>query len=267
MTVALKSDTASILALAENPSTPEPVREAIARLFFLALEAGITMDLEPDQDELHRIVDANKGNPKHPVFLAPPNDRQYCRLGPDNFLVLIGRDRSGRAVTLNTAKLMDLRGRSLADTFADLTFYYDEPRRHAEDGDAVVSTAISPRYTVANAYAVYSGTLWRHTDLAGLHAGEFRISQLTGRLLRLAALARWVAERPEWYFSLTWTRLVEAGVLANVGYSRYEAGIEIRYHGKSQPMVLNYMDRGELIEDSRLVGRGVLNRPQPLAAE
>jgi hypothetical protein len=267
MTLALNRSTNSVLALAEAATTPEPVRQAIARLFFLALEAGVEMTLEPDQDELHRIVAANQDNPKHPVFLAPPNDRQYCRLNPDNFLVLVGRDRSGRAVTLNTAKLLDLRDRSLADMFEDLTFYYDDPRTHAVDGDAVVSTADAPRFTVTNAYAVYSGTLWRHTDLAGIHAGEFKISQLTGRLLRLTSLALWATELPEWYFSLTWTRLVQAGVLANVGYSRYESGIEIRCQGNRQPMVLNYMDRAELVADARLVSAGVLNRPQPLAAE
>ncbi|MBI1776475.1 MAG: hypothetical protein HYR63_14110 [Proteobacteria bacterium] len=267
MTLALKPRADSIMSLAEARTTPEPVRQAMARLFFLALEAGVTVELEPDQDELHRIVAANQGNPKHPVFLAPPNDRQYCRLAPDNFMVTVGRDRSGRAVTLNTAKLVDLRHRSLADTFADLTFYYDDPERHAEPGDAVISGAEAPRLIVADAFAVYSGTLWRHTDLAGLHAGEFKISQITGRLLRLAALAYWVEERPEWFFSLTWARLVEAGVLANVGYSRYEGGIDLHCHGKGLPMVLNYMDRAELVADAELVGAGVLHRPQPLAAE
>src|SRR5205823_6131969 len=110
-------------------------------------------------DELERIIDLNGSNPKHPVFLAHPNNRRYCRLGPDNFFFMTGREQSGRAVTLNTAKLLDHREKSFADTFADGTFLYDEPGLHAQPDEHVSSSSVAAAMLITGAYSVFSGTL------------------------------------------------------------------------------------------------------------
>lgn len=185
----------------------------------LALEEALRLrGIFLSLDNMETLLDINKREAEGWKPLVAIFDPTFNDLDESNAFALVGRDREGRVVATQAARLFDWRDSDFKTEAQSLRLFYKTPDRHALPGErcevtAIVASAISGRF-------VFSGAAWNRADYR-----RSGLVQLLPRISRAYALTTW---GPDVVATMMARPLVERGVASRVGYGNLEWGVTVR---------------------------------------
>ena len=210
--------------------------------FFLAADRrlrdlGVTLELRADFAELRRINEMNMQawSPLNPMF-----DSEHGAVDGRNAFWILGRDRDGRAVVTQAARLFPIFASDLKREAESLRMFYPDPPTQAAEGETLRMSA--PSAGRIKGRVVFSGSTWFHPDMRGNG-----LSHVLPRISRALAFSRWYSD---FTISFVNRNLVEWGIPRSYGYTNIEESVEAiggRHGGLSG--VLVWMARDELVDD------------------
>ena len=145
--------------------------------------------------------------------IPPMLDPGVCRAGPANSYCLVGRDRRGKAVTIQAGRVFEGRG-SLPDLIASGQFVYGDTARPGSHFRFEVN---APSAKLIQAPFVYSGACWVDPEYRGT-----KLASVLVRLSRAYALAHW---NTDYAFTFVSNDLMKSSVPESYGYTTVEPGV------------------------------------------
>ncbi|MBI1774663.1 MAG: hypothetical protein HYR63_04885 [Proteobacteria bacterium] len=233
------------------------IQQALLELDRIAVRRGVRLSIETDPTEFGAVSLANE---KTQARLMPVLDFRLHEFDSSNFIWLKGEDCDGRVVTTAAIRLLDMQGMNLKQFGESLRLFYGDPLTQCPPGESyVVNCPSGPKI---KGRVTFSGGIWIDPRFRGAGADGFRLSQVLGRFVRLLGCADW---DPDFYISGIRDVLHAKGMGDVYGWPRVETGIQwIRpsLSPNTPPYQMavrhEWMTRGELIHDARLVAEGKL---------
>ncbi|WP_247888125.1 hypothetical protein [Azospirillum brasilense] len=196
----------------EAMPVPSALAEPRAALSVLAHMQGLTPFLSTDWAELE---DLNARHRSSWFELLPRPASTPC--------LWVGLENSaGDVVAAQAAILLDCTGKSYGARLEAMTAFYDDPGAAEASGAWCFSASPEAREACGKVAMMSSG--WVHPDWRGGHRDLFHLS---GRLNRLAVLARWA---PDWLVALVDPNVSRLWTEKAVGQRHMDRHATILFH-------------------------------------
>ena len=207
----------SDLVLQEDPAE-------ILAPYFLAVDAAVTaLGINLSFVSPVELLEVNNANSECWSPLVPMFDHRFNLLTGNNFIGIVGRDRSGRVVSANAIRLYDWQATDFVKETQSLRLMYADPtgmKRPAESCSVTATNACE-----ITGRAAFSGAAWVHPTHRRRGIGE-----VLPVLIKALAIGRWPVDC---VFGMMAQSVYDRGFAARFGFEReeFEAQWKNSVHG------------------------------------
>ena len=171
-----------------------------------ARDRGVTLSFASFQD----LIEANKANSDSWRPLFPVFDEVLGGITPETGFVLLGRDKGGRVVATQAARIYDWSESTLKDEAASLRMFYADPDAALARGDRCeITTPVAEKIT---GRVVFSGAVWYQRDFRGKD-----LATILPRISRAYAFTRW---NSDFTVGMMADAVIAGGMAERVGYTK-----------------------------------------------
>ncbi|UPJ54342.1 hypothetical protein IVB30_28930 [Bradyrhizobium sp. 200] len=202
-----------------------------------ARDRGVTLSFASFQD----LIEANKANSDSWRPLVPVFDEALGGITPETGFVLIGRDRGGRVVATQAARIYDWSETTLMDEAVSLRMFYADPDAAFARGDRCeITTPVARKIT---GRVVFSGAVWYRRDFRGKD-----LATILPRISRAYAFTRW---NSDFTIGMMADAVIAGGMAERVGYTKLEpSSVEfVVWPLGEMRCALGWMQPDELLSD------------------
>jgi hypothetical protein len=192
--------------------------EILGRFFLLAdyalRETGVALAF----GTFSELVETNRANRDTWRPIVPTFDPQNGLLHPNCAFALIGRDRHGKVVTAQAARIFDWSTTNFKIEAESLRLFYADPAQKARADETCTVTASSAQ--AMSGLVAFSGGAWWHPSVRGRLLGA-----VLSRVSRAYAYTRWQTDLTMAVMS---KGLIEKEFAKKNGYKHAELGFALR---------------------------------------
>lgn len=208
-----------------------------------ARDRGVFLSFCP----LHELVSVNRENRDSWRPLIPIFDPDQDGFKTETGFCILGRNRQGKVVAAQAARLYQLDRMSFHDAATSLDLFYEDPAAARARGESCTVTAQAAR--AIRGRVVFSGAGWYHPDFRGQ-----LLSCILPRISRVYAFARW---NSEFTVSMMAEGVIRGGMAARCGYNNVDWDVTIRNFAIGDlRFAFVWMSTTELLEDVEAFLRG-----------